>query len=738
MQNSLERLIASIEEFLTREVAGRAEREGDDYLRSQALSAAEVLASLRSRITWNTAVELAWVPAVRDLAREIAARKADRDPDPILALPEPEEVGPPADEIEAYVAAHLRALSAMATMGSEGSIPAEIADRVAGAVDEQANQDHPRFGVGGSERAGSDSDPRKTVGELLRESASRWPESELIVGTDRTSFADFLEATRAWGRRLLGAGIGRGDHVGILLDPRLDYLELMFGALSIGCTVVPISDRFKAAELGYVVQHADLKLIVTTDRIAEHTDFPGLLIRAFPELSSQASGDQPAKHQPARYLRLADAPQLRRLVLIGERADAPFEPVADLDRLAATVDSTAVEAASAAVLPDDPAYVMYTSGTSAEPKGCVLSHATFTLQGDAIAHHRYHLEEDNTFWCPLPLFHNGGICTLFACLSSGASYCHSGRFEAGKALDQLEREPCTHAIPTFETIWLPIVEQERFPSADLSKLRMILSAGTPERLRQLQGLFPQAVQISNYGCTEAAGHLTMAELDDPPDLRAEACGRPLPGMEVRIRDLESDAVLGPGRRGEIEFRGPMRFLEYYKDPERTREAIDADGWFRTGDLGELDEGGRIRFLGRTKDMLKVGGENVAAAEVEAFLIRHPAIRVAQVVAAPDARYAEVPAAFVEPVPGAELSEREVIDYCLDEIATFKVPRYVRIVEEWPMSGTKIKKFVLRERIAAELEERGIEEAPPVRVDEGQGQRTGRGRAVASKREANHG
>jgi fatty-acyl-CoA synthase len=182
-------------------------------------------------------------------------------------------------------------------------------------------------------------------------------------------------------------------------------------------------------------------------------------------------------------------------------------------------------------------------------------------------------------------------------------------------------------------------------------------------------------------------------------------------MEARIIDPATGADRPAGEIGEILFRGRMRFREYYRAPEETAQAIDANGWFHSGDLGFLDGDGRLAYTGRLKDMLKVGGENVAAAEVEALLIGHPAVLIAAVVGAPDARYDEVPAAFVEVAAGATLEEQELIDWCLGQIATFKVPRYVRVVSEWPMSGTKIQKFVLRERIERELRERGISEAP---------------------------
>ena len=222
----------------------------------------------------------------------------------------------------------------------------------------------------------------------------------------------------------------------------------------------------------------------------------------------------------------------------------------------------------------------------------------------------------------------------------------------------------------------------------------------------IQSRHPDAVVVSCFGMTEACGFLSLALPTDPLDTRINTGGHPLPGMEAKICDPETGEVVSPGGVGEICFRGPNTFDGYYLEPELTAECFDEDGFFRSGDLGHMDQDGRVTYRNRIKDMLKVGGENVAAAEVEDYLIGHPAVLIAQVVAAPDEKYVEVPAAFLELKPGQSVTEEEIIDFCRGNIASFRVPRYVRIVNEWPMSGTKIKKFELRQRIAAELKDKG--------------------------------
>jgi fatty-acyl-CoA synthase len=208
--------------------------------------------------------------------------------------------------------------------------------------------------------------------------------------------------------------------------------------------------------------------------------------------------------------------------------------------------------------------------------------------------------------------------------------------------------------------------------------------------------------VGSFGMTETAGTVCTGSPDEAQALRVSRLGRPLPGLEVRIVEPESGEEAATGGRGEVLVRGYSLLEGYYKDPEKTAEAIDRDGWFHTGDIGSLDEHGTIMFHGRYKDMLKVGGENVAAAEIEALLGRHPAVKLAQVVGIPDAKYVEVPAAFVELKPGASATEAELLSYCKAEVAGFKVPRAVRFVADWPMSSSKIQKFRLRETLVAEL------------------------------------
>ncbi len=274
-------------------------------------------------------------------------------------------------------------------------------------------------------------------------------------------------------------------------------------------------------------------------------------------------------------------------------------------------------------------------------------------------------------------------------------------------------ERCTAAFAAFDLIWAAVLDHPDFPATDLTQIRLVNVNGVPERLESFQARTPWMTLISPYGATEGGGVLALSHPGDPREQRTSWAGRPFAGMEVRIIDPETGAERAVGEPGEITYRGPVLVDGYLKSPSATAAAFDSDGWFHSGDLGAVDAEGRMRYIGRLKDMLKVGGENVAAAEIEGFLAEHPAIAEVQVVAAPDARLSEVPCAYVALHPGASLTHEEIVSFAYGRVASYKIPRYLRVVGEWPMSGTKIQKFRLRERIAAELADAGIVSAPRI-------------------------
>ncbi|MGI9247262.1 MAG: class I adenylate-forming enzyme family protein, partial [Steroidobacteraceae bacterium] len=287
----------------------------------------------------------------------------------------------------------------------------------------------------------------------------------------------------------------------------------------------------------------------------------------------------------------------------------------------------------------------------------------------------------------------------------GGTYLTMGFFDPGVALKMLEKYKVTALYPSFVTIMQGLIYHPTFPDTDLSRVKLMNSnfaVQPPGVAEPIMKAMPQALQVGSFGMTEAAGTVCTGGWDETESRRITRLGKALPGLELRIINPETGHDLKLGLRGEVLVRGYSLFEGYYKDAEKTAQALDADGWFHTGDIGSLEDDGTIMFHGRFKDMLKVGGENVAAAENEGLLGRHPAVKLAQVVGIPDAKYVEVPAAFVELKPGVKAAEKELIDFCRREIAGFKVPRHVRFVSVWPMSSSKIQKFRLRNALVSEL------------------------------------
>lgn len=541
-----------------------------------------------------------------------------------------------------------------------------------------------------------------TLGDLFARAGGRGDHEALVFPAERVTYAALAQRIDAAARSLAGLGIGHGDTVGVLLPQGVDSLALLFGATSIGAAGVPVNARFKAHELRHVITDSRMALLATCYGSTELADVQALLEEAVPGLADAGPGP----------LDLASAPSLRHVLQLGSGA-APTALLdrASFERAREDVGEEAMEAMRYRVAVRDPAVVMYTSGTTANPKGALLSHEALVRKGTTVGRTRFDLGPASRVWTPLPLYHIGGIAFAVTCAVAGSTYVHAGPFDADVAIRQLGAERCTHALPAFETIWLQVLDHPELPTTDLSVLGLVFNVGVPERLREMQDRLPGAVQVSGFGATESTSFVSIGQPWDEAATRASTCGVPLVDVDVRIVDPVTGAVVPAGVTGEIRYRGPCTFSGYLGDPAQTAAAFDEAGYFRSGDLGSLDEEGRLTFTSRIKDMLKVGGENVAAAEVEGFLLGHPAVALAQVVGAPDTRYGVVPAAFVQLKPGASIAPDELTTFCLGRIATFKVPRYVRVVTEWPMSGTKIKKVVLRDQIAAELAEAGIDCAP---------------------------
>jgi acyl-CoA synthetase (AMP-forming)/AMP-acid ligase II len=536
-----------------------------------------------------------------------------------------------------------------------------------------------------------------TLGDLLLIANDRSPGAPaLILPDERLTYAQLTERAIARARALQALGVKPRDHVGLLLPTCIEFVEFLFAIALCGAVAVPLNARYRYSELAYVIENGDLVTVITTAQVADHVNFVERLAQALPGLDRQAD---------ARNLQLAGAPRLRSLVLLGN-ADSPgFLAQRDFDRLAALSPETLVHETRMRVRLGDAAIMLYTSGTTSNPKGCLLSHESIVRNSIALGRHRYALRPEDVFWSPLPMFHIAAILPMCAIFDVGGAYATMKHFEAGAALRMLEHDNVTATYPCFVTIMQDMIYHPDFKKTDLSRITLMNSnfAVQPPAIKDaMLEAIPHAIYVGTFGMTETAGTVSTSRLDDPLDERVGRLGRPLPGLEVRIVDAESGHEAVPGERGEVWVRGYSTLLGYYKDPEKTAAALTPDGWFRTGDVGSIDGRGTMMFHGRIKDMLKVGGENVAAAEIEACLQRHPGVKLAQVVGIPDQRLVEVPAAFVECNAGSQVSAEELIEHCRREIAGFKVPRQIRFVSEWPMSTSKIQKFRLRDELVREL------------------------------------
>lgn len=533
-----------------------------------------------------------------------------------------------------------------------------------------------------------------TVGDLLARSAALHPDRDALVFPGlRASYASVFEGARNVARGLLALGVRPGDHVGLLAPNGVEYVEAFFGISLLGGVVVPLNARHRAEELGHVIDNGDVVALLTTAAQSQHSDLAGALRSGLPSLASAAD--------PTR-LTLPEAPRLRTAVLLaGERSDG-FLPRSRFDELVSTVDPAEIDQLRARVRVRDTAAIMYTSGTTANPKGCVLSHEAMTRGPVERARFRLGTGEGDVTWSPGPLFHIGTLSPFLGVIGTAGTFVTDVHFDPSRALALLAGEGATVAFPWFPALLQPLLDQPEFDPAALSALRSLFLIGPSVLLERVQTLLPRCELVAACGMTEAAGIYAISDRDDDNDLRARAQGKACPGMEVRIIDVDTGDDVGPGVIGEILVRGYSVMDGYYRDPEKTAQSIDADRWLHTGDLYSFTPEGQVAFHGRLKDMLKVGGENVAAVEIEAFVARHPAVEWVEVVGRPDPRLDEVPVAFVEVKAGHTVTEAELLEFCAGRIARYKVPREIHFVaaDEWPRSATKINKNGLRARLAA--------------------------------------
>ncbi|MGE4430422.1 MAG: class I adenylate-forming enzyme family protein [Sphingobium sp.] len=519
-----------------------------------------------------------------------------------------------------------------------------------------------------------------TTGDLLVRAADMHADRDaLVLPARRICYGDLLDQAKDVARLLVAIGVGRGDHVGILIPNSTEYVASFFGIALIGAVAVPLNARHKAAELGYIIRNAEIVALLTSRDDADPVDFRAILGQA---LAGEA------------------APHLRHLILMRGEGDGEFQSRATFADAVEQVPMDRIETLRRQVRVRDPALIIYTSGTTANPKGCVLSHEAVTRGAVERSRYRMKAQGRDVVWGAGPLFHIGTLAPFIGTIGVAGTFLTDSHFEPGRALRLMYEEGVTLAWPWFPAIMQGLMGHADFDPQRLPVLKHLFIIAPPTLVDAVQQTLPRTEIIQACGMTETAGIFALCDPDESRESRSTTNGKACAGVEIRIVDPETGEDVPDGTLGEILVRGYNVMDEYWAAPDKTAEALTPDGWLHTGDLYTRLPGGSLVFGGRHKDMLKVGGENVAAIEIEAFLCTHPAVKTAEVVGRPDSRLDEVPVAFVELETGAQADEEALIAHCRGRIASYKVPRAIHFMQatDWPMSATKIDKRALRDRL----------------------------------------
>ncbi len=533
----------------------------------------------------------------------------------------------------------------------------------------------------------------RTLGDLLDEIAGARPHAEAVVFRDRRlTYAELRARADELARALVALGVGRGDRVAVLLPNRPEWLVAAFAAARLGAVTVGLSTFSSAPELAWLLDHCRPAVIVTLESFRGRA-YLEALHAACPELGRSAPG----------ALRSERLPELRAVVTVDDRRHDGVYRLADLTARAAEVPSAALAAAGRAVAPSDPCYILYTSGSTASPKGVVLAHGGVVENAFAIGE-RQRLTAADRLWLAVPLFWSFGAANaLPAILTHGGTIVLQESFEPGEALALLEGERCS-VYYGMAHMARAILDHPDRPRRRLSSMRTGLTIGLPDDVRLTMDALGARELCNVYGLTETYGNCAVTDAADPLPLRLETQGLPLPGMQIRVVERDTGRALPPGEVGELRVKGHVT-SGYYRDPEQTRAAFDADGWFVTGDLGLVGADGRVRFRGRLKEVIKTGGINVAPLEVEAVLATHAAVKQAYVVGVPDRDRGEIVVAAVELREEARATAETLAAFCRERLASYKVPaRFVfRKADAFPRTPTgKVQKPRLKDDLAALL------------------------------------
>jgi len=531
---------------------------------------------------------------------------------------------------------------------------------------------------------------KQTIGSLLDERAKRDGTREALVFEGRrATFAELARDVDMLARGLIQLGIEPGDKVSLWMMNRPEWIHAALAVMRIGAVLVPINTRFRSEDAAYVLGQSDSTTLIIAARSGP-IDFLGMVRTMLPSLGSDRE-----------IVDASNLTALQRLIVVDD-ASAPRTIPGTIAwssvlEAGARVSEDALRARIAAVDPDATASIIYTSGTTGFPKGVMHCHNIVRNVIDRAF--RMGITPADTILMYLPLYHLFGFSEgMLMSLATGARQVLTHTFDAGECLLLLEQEQAT-ILHGFDTHFKDLLEAYRRRPCNTASVRTgLLATGMSSSVpiaRQARKAFGRF--LSGYGMSELGVGVTLSALDSTEEQCTEASGYPAPGYEIKIVEPATGNEQPPGTPGEILVRGYMVMQAYYRKAEETAKTIDPDGWLHTGDMGLIRPDGHLRFMGRYKDMLKIGGENVDPLEIEAYLASHPAIAAAAVVGLSDPRLSEVAVAFVRVEPTHNLTAPEVIEYCRGKIASYKIPRHVVFVEELPMTGSgKVQKVKLRE------------------------------------------
>jgi fatty-acyl-CoA synthase len=537
----------------------------------------------------------------------------------------------------------------------------------------------------------------ETIGVHFDKAVERWADRDALIVRQqnvRWSYGELKAKADAFAAGLLALGLSPGDRVGIWSPNNAEWVVTQFATAKAGLILVNINPAYRLSELDYALNKVGCKAIVTADSF-KTSDYIGMLRELAPEIDRSAPGKLQAKRLP----------QLTTLIRIGDDEKRGFLRFDDVLGMGGERHRKRLAELAPKLQFDDPINIQFTSGTTGAPKGATLTHHNILNNGFFIGEAQRLTDRDRVC-IPVPLYHCFGmVLGNLACITHGAAMVYpSEGFDPLASLEAVEAERCTalYGVPTMFIAELGHPEFKRF---DLSSLRTGIMAGSPcpiEVMKRCVSEMNMSEVTIAYGMTETSPVSTQTSYDDPLERRVGTVGRIHPHVEIKIVDTDG-RIVPPGTPGELCTRGYSVMLGYWDDAERTAEAIDRAGWMHTGDLATLDADGYCNIVGRIKDMVIRGGENVYPREVEEFLFRHPTIEAVQVVGVPDLKYGEELCAWVKLKPDTKATAEEIQSFCKGQIAHYKIPRYVKFVDAFPMTVTgKVQKFIMREETIKEL------------------------------------